>query len=457
MSDKGTIPEDLVDAKKKESNKEESNIKPTRWGDTPTDWDEEKINEVTKLVSDGSHNPPERVENGIQILSGQNIQNGHIDFNKEPSYISPSDFEQMDNNHSLQKGDLLMTIVGSIGRSAIVEERKDFAIQRSIALLRTNDKISTQFLKFVTDSQRFHSQAKSRSRATAQGGLYLEALKKINIPVPPLPEQLKIATVLYNLDQAIQKIEEIIEQTKRMKKGLMQDLLSEGTDDHELKETGTVYGKLPESWEISRIGEIFEVIGGSTPSTDEPEYWNGDIPWATPTDITELESLTIDETERKITEEGLESTSVHLLPPYSLLLTSRATIGACAVNTVEMATNQGFQNLVPVEEDKIDIWYTYYRIIDLAEYLESLGAGSTFSEISNSMVKKIQFPVPPIKEQKEISRILKDIDKSKLEYINQKEELQRLKKGLMKDLLTGKVRTKDKDIEVLDEVKEYDT
>jgi len=383
-------------------------------------------------------------ENGVPLIRIRDLGTGETETNYKGKY---------EDKYLVDSGDLLIGMDGEFnpylwdGNKALLNQR--------ICKIIPKSNYNQIFLRYALKKPLFYIQ-KSISGTTVKH-LSQYNINSINLPTPPLPEQRKIATVLYNVDQAIQKIEEIIEQTQRVKKGLMQDLLSEGTDDHELKETDTVYGKLPESWEISRIGEIFEVIGGSTPSTDEPEYWNGDIPWATPTDITELESLTIDETERKITEEGLESTSVHLLPPYSLLLTSRATIGACAVNTVEMATNQGFQNLVPVEEDKIDIWYTYYRIIDLAEYLESLGAGSTFSEISNSMVKKIQFPVPPIKEQKELGRILKDIDKSKLEYINQKEELQRLKKGLMQDLLTGKVRTKDKDIEVLDEVKEYDT
>jgi len=205
---------------------------------------------------------------------------------------------------------------------------------------------------------------------------------------------------------------------------------------------------LPDDWVVHKLQDVAEVVGGSTPSTKNDEYWEGDIPWATPTDVTGLRGTTITETEDRITEEGLDSASTHILPAYSVLMTSRATIGACAVNTVPMATNQGFQSLVPGE--KLNTWYLFYRMLREAPYLESLGAGSTFSEVSKRVVEKVDIPIPPLSEQRNIASVLYTVDR--LIQLSPSEELKELKEGLMQDLLTGEVRTADKAIEVLDEV-----
>jgi type I restriction enzyme S subunit len=115
-----------------------------------------------------------------------------------------------------------------------------------------------------------------------------------------------------------------------------------------------------------------------------------------------------------------------------------------------MATNQGFQSLVPGQD--IDTWYLFYRISYMVPYLESLGSGSTFSEISRQTVRNLKIPVPPLDEQREIGRRLRTIDEMIHANQEQVQELRRLKRGLMQDLLTGRVRTRDKDIKILDEV-----
>jgi type I restriction enzyme S subunit len=201
------------------------------------------------------------------------------------------------------------------------------------------------------------------------------------------------------------------------------------------EEHGTArFPSLPTDWEIKRLDEVATVQGGSTPSTDEDEYWGGDILWATPTDLTELQGNTISDTEDTITKDGLKSSSTHVLPPYSVLLTSRASIGKCAVNTVPMATNQGFQSLIPGEE--VNTWYLYYVITEMAPYLESLGAGSTFSEISKREVQRVQIPVPPMEEQLRIASALRNISLISEKTEQEINQLERLLRGVMQQLYT---------------------
>lgn len=198
------------------------------------------------------------------------------------------------------------------------------------------------------------------------------------------------------------------------------------------------FGKLPNEWDIVEIGDIAEVVGGSTPSTNNSDYWGGGIPWATPTDITDLDGNTIEETADTLTEEGLESASTHLLPSYSVLMTSRATIGECAVNTVEMCTNQGFKSLVP--EGDLETWYLHYRMLQTTPFLESLGAGSTFDEVSKSVVKSVEIPVPPLSEQRKIATVLHTVDQAIQKTGEIIERTKRLEQGLMQDLFRKGVK-----------------
>lgn len=204
-------------------------------------------------------------------------------------------------------------------------------------------------------------------------------------------------------------------------------------------ETGVRYkntpvGKIPVDWEVVRLGDICDVIGGSTPSTKNKEYWAGDIPFATPTDITNLQGRVISRTKQSITREGLSSCGSHLLPAGSILLTSRATLGACAISDKPMATNQGFASLVCNE--RVYNWFIFYKIVGLQRELERLGSGSTFKEVSKSNIRSLILPLPPFPEQKKIADVLTTVDDAIEKTVQIIEKTKVLKKGLMQKLFT---------------------
>jgi type I restriction enzyme S subunit len=278
-------------------------------------------------------------------------------------------------------------------------------------------------------------------------------LQKVKVAVPPLDEQRKIASVLLTVDRAIQTTEAIIAQAKRVKRGLMQTLLKRGLSGEKMIETETRFGRLPESWTVEQIKSVGTVAGRTAPEKDDAECWGGDIPWATPGEITKLEGTTISKTKEYLTERALEKVPSNLLPAGSVLLTTRATVGACAVNTVPMTTNQGFKNVIP--GDRVDVWYLYYRLIHEAKHLEARAKGSTFREVGKDTVENFEIPIPPLDEQKRIGQVLKSVDDQILKDKETVAEYKRLKKGLMQDLLTGRVRTTGTNIGVLDEVQAH--
>ena len=161
---------------------------------------------------------------------------------------------------------------------------------------------------------------------------------------------------------------------------------------------------MKQGWEIKTIGEISEVINGGTPDTTISKFWDGENLWITPKDMGKLNSIYVDDTLRKITVEGLKNSSAKILPPNSIILSSRAPIGHLAINKSPMSTNQGCKGLVP--KKGVDTLYLYYFLSKSIELLNSLGTGATFKELSGSKLGSVEIPLPPLPEQQCIVAIL---------------------------------------------------
>lgn len=163
------------------------------------------------------------------------------------------------------------------------------------------------------------------------------------------------------------------------------------------------------SWEMVAIRDIAEVISGATPKSSVSDYWGGDVLWATPTDLSKNEGAYLSQTSRRITRAGLSSCAAQILPPNSVLMSSRAPIGLVAINTEPMATNQGFKSLIP-DQSRVFEGYLYHWLATNTAYLQSLGNGATFKEVSKSVVQRIEIPLPPLEEQRRIAGILDAAD-----------------------------------------------
>jgi len=183
--------------------------------------------------------------------------------------------------------------------------------------------------------------------------------------------------------------------------------------DNEWKESEL--GLIPINWTVKRIKEIGEVIGGGTPSTKRSEYYDGDIPWITPKDLSDHIDRYIFMGERSITKEGLNNSSAKLLPKGTVLFSSRAPIGYVAIAGQELCTNQGFKSIVCNES--VNNLFIYYTMKMSKEAMESIASGSTFKEVSGSTVKEFKIKIPPLREQKEIAGILSSLD-DKIELNN---------------------------------------
>ena len=156
------------------------------------------------------------------------------------------------------------------------------------------------------------------------------------------------------------------------------------------------------------MGEVADIIGGGTPSTSYSDYWDGDIDWYAPAEISD--QIFVDSSERKITKKGYENSSAKMLPVGAVLFTSRAGIGKTAILSRKGCTNQGFQSIVP-HKDKLDSYFIFSRSEELKRYGETVGAGSTFVEVSGKQMANMELMLPEnIEEQQIIGEYFQNLD-----------------------------------------------
>ena len=161
---------------------------------------------------------------------------------------------------------------------------------------------------------------------------------------------------------------------------------------------------MKEGWEIKTLGEVCEVMNGGTPKTGVPMNWDGSHLWITPAEMGKRLTPYISNTERKLTDFGLRDSSARMLPPKSVILSSRAPIGHLVINTEPMATNQGCKGLIP--RSQLHYKYLYYYLLSIVDLLNSLGTGATFKELSGGKLKEVTIPFSVLTEQLRIVAIL---------------------------------------------------
>lgn len=346
---------------------------------------------------------------------------------------------------ALQQGDVLFTkdseTADEIGIPAYVaEDMPDVLCGYHLGLARPDQRsVNGAFLATILASQSAAREFSRIANGITRFGLTLDATRSLPILLPPLAEQGAIAAVLDSIDEAIERTEEVIAATERLRDSLLHELLTRGLPGRhsEWREVPGL-GTIPASWEVVRLEEIAEVIDGATPSRENSDYWGGDVAWIVPSELTELSGRFLDASRESITTEGSHAAGLRLIPPGSVLLTTRATIGATAINRVPVTTNQGFQSLVP--HDVTDGFWLYYLIAAMRRELEKRGAGSTFLEVSRDSVRSLSVPSPRIEERQAIADTLDSVDNAVEKARAELAALQASRASTADALLTGRVR-----------------
>ncbi len=332
-------------------------------------------------------------------------------------------------DNSLKQDDIVMVLSDVahgdfLGLCAVIPSNDYVLNQRMGRLRKRNDCINILFLRlYINANQKYF---KMQGQGSSQLNLSKKAIEDFEILLPPLNEQIAIANILSDVDHYLYSLDALILKKEGVKKALSFELLSQRK---RLK-------GFNQAWQRVRLGDVAEIIGGGTPSTQITSFWNGSINWFTPTEI----GITkyVYKSQRTITPLGLKKSSAKLLPIGTILLTSRASIGDCAILKVVATTNQGFQSLIPLE--KINNEFLYYLILTLKNKLLELASGSTFLEVSPNKIKNLLIPLPPLNEQIAIANILSGLDHEIISLKNKKRQFDNIKKALNHDLMSAKIR-----------------
>ena len=317
-----------------------------------------------------------------RIFKDQTSDEGEVPFYKigtfggaPDAYITRELFEEYKKTYQYpSKGDILISASGSIGRTIEYTGEDEYFQDSNIVWLKHGENLDNSFLKVLYSIVEWSCEGSTIKR------LYNDNFLKTEFMLPKIDEQIKIGKYFRKLDHLI---------TLHQRKYFI------------------IYNKLI-TWEQRKLGELAEIVGGGTPSTSVNSYWDGDIDWYAPAEIGE--QIYLESSQRKITEEGLNKSSAKILPIGTVLFTSRAGIGKTAILQKEGCTNQGFQSIVPNKE-KLDSYFIFTRSEELKRYGETVGAGSTFVEVSGKQMANMELMMPKtMPEQQQIGEFFTNLD-----------------------------------------------
>lgn len=389
------------------------------------EWEEKKFHSIFKIFNGYAFSSSDSRSNGIRWVK---IADVGIKKMKEDSLsFLPFDYKKKYSNFLLNENDYVLALTRPILNNQLKIAKVNSNFHNSLLNQRVGKLESNQNIDFVyqlLQRNNIVSKIEVNIAGSDPPNLSPKEINNLKTNIPSLPEQEKIASFLLEVDTKIEKLEKKKELLSQHKKGMMQKLFSKKLRFKD--ENGNDY---PE-WEEKKLGEIGEVIAGGTPSTENSEYWNGNINWFTPTEIGKKKYLF--ESNRKITAEGLKNSSAKILRKGTILLTSRASLGDMGILMNDSATNQGFQSIQVNKNNNNEFLYYCGQIIK--KNMLKKASGSTFLEINGKEIKNILINIPSLPEQEKIANFLSSIDR-KIELVEEElEKNKEFKKGLLQQM-----------------------
>lgn len=377
-------------------------------------WKKIKIEEVCSFINGYAFDSNKYVQNGIQVIRITNVQKGYISDTDKKFYKEEKELER----YKLIEDDLLISLTGNVGRVGVIksENLPAYLNQRvSCVRIKNNNLLNKRFLFNFLNSDSFEKTCIKNSKGIAQKNISTVWLREIKIPLPLMEEQKKIAARLDAVSDLLAKQKQLLAEQDTLIQSTFYDMFGE----HQLSQ---------QKGQWNKISDVAVIAGGSTPKTQTPEYWDGDLNWFTPAELENC-SWYVYSSQRKITKAGVKSCHLEEFPINTVLLSSRAPIGKLAIARETFYCNQGFKNIICGET--VNPIYLYHLLMYNINYMKSLGKGATFKEISKKIVEDIKIPVPPLELQEKFAAIVKQIESEKSKIKSAIAETQTLFNALM--------------------------
>ncbi len=392
-------------------------------------WEQRKLGEVLSLLKDGTHGTHQNSDEGVYLLSAKNIKNGQIVIDEETDRkISVEEFETIHSNFKLKENDVLLTIVGSIGETAILKNPDIATFQRSVAFLRPNEDTISIFLKTEIDTDIFQKELADRKSQSAQPGIYLGELEKIPFYLTSIPEQQKIGTFFSNLDTLITLHQRKYDKLQNIKKSTLCKMFPKKESLYpEVRING-----FTDAWKRHKLGDVIDIIGGnawrSSDYSDDGEYLVVTIANVSG------EVIINDKIGNRI---SCDNPDKYLLNENDILLSMTGNVGRVSkMSKIKGVLNQRVGKIVPTSNSiSADFLFHVLKNPNFERSMIDEGKGAAQKNISNSDVLSYEFLMPPdIKEQQSIACCLDRLDNLIILHWHEYIRLIRIKYALLKVL-----------------------
>ena len=404
--------------------------KQTEVGVIPEDWEVHSLSSICD-VRDGTHDSPKYKDNGIPLVTSKNIVDDILDLSNV-SLISPEDAFEIDKRSKVDKGDIIMSMIGTVGSAVLLLDEPKFCI-KNVALFKPK-KVSGEFLVQLIRSKIFQDYLEDSRDGGIQKFVSLGTLRNMEISLPSEREQAAIANALSDVDALISELEKLIAKKQAIKTATMQQLLTGRTrlPQFVLREDGTKkgtkkseLGEIPEDWRVVILGDISNLNMGQSPSSGNYNAKGIGLP---------LIQGNADISNRKTIIRNYTSQITKKANKGDLLISVRAPVGEVAIAEFDCCIGRGVCAI------RYPNSYLYHWLINFESQWEKFSKGSTFDSINSDELRTIQLVLPSNEEQTAIATILSDMD-TEIQALEQRlSKTRQIKQGMMQELLTGKTR-----------------
>ena len=394
-------------------------IETVKLGDVATVKGGKRLPKGTNLITEPNSHPYIRVR----------------DLNNKSTLELNNDFEYVDDEtqksiarYIVGAGDIVLSIVGTIGLVAIVGESLHKAnLTENCVKLTQLDGVDRDYLYYYLKSDLGQAEIAKGTVGAVQAKLPIKNIQDIDIVLPDISTQQKISSILRSIDDKIENNQKINDNLEQQAQSYFQELFVNNAD--------------PE-WTTGTISDLGTIVGGSTPSKAKPEYYTeSGIAWITPKDLSINKSKFISHGENDITELGLKNSSAAIMPEGTVLFSSRAPIGYIAIAAGEVTTNQGFKSVVPKPE--IGTPFVYFFLKHNLPVIEGMASGSTFKEVSGSTMKNIPAVIPDVDTLARFNDFCTPIFAQQRILEEQSQSLAALRDNLLPKLMSGEIDVSD--------------
>ena len=417
--------------------------------------DTRELQNLCKSITDCHHSTPKYTPTGKLVVRNFNIANGRMLLD-DLSFTDEAHFKERTSRALPQPGDLIITREAPMGEVCVIPSDLECCLGQRMVLIKPDlEKVDSKYLLYSLMSEYVQAQiAKSDGTGSIVSNLRIPLLKELLIPYLELAEQREIARVLDAIDQKIDLNKKINRELEAMAKLIYDYWFVQfdfpDADGKPYKSSGgkMVYNEelkreIPDGWNDGTLDDLGEIVGGSTPSTQNPaNFSERGIPWITPNDLSNnVGNKFITRGEQDITDAGVESASLKLYPKNTVLMSSRAPVGYMAIARNELTTNQGFKSFIPTKDFSSE--FIFYSVKNAMRTIIQYSSGSTFKEIPGSTLKIVKCVLPKTEVANKFTGVVKDIFEKQDVLERETKDLIELRDWLLPMLMNGQVTVQD--------------